>query len=232
MIQKGHSISYDVTQGKFVHSSCARVHPRSLHLRQQSDGSVPFVRSTLPSGLKEKTCVTYDGEWARYVRFVRSRSLRLIPGKHAPWDLQLLWEYMQFRAASCKPQTVISGLSALAHFGARFGNLLATSKYDSDSVSYRRLAMLKRQLAIDFHALHGGVLYGPNRYTPLGRRDVSLLFSAFGVTGETSFLRLERSDRYHLAITVMQHSATMRFGHFPARAYVWQQFIEATVITV
>ena len=53
---------------------------------------------------------------------------------------------------------------------------------------------------------------------------MSLLFAAFAVTDEQSFLRLPRRDRHHLAITPMQHSAAMRFGHFPARAYTWKQF--------
>lgn len=225
MIQKGHSIVYDVSRGRFVHDSCARVLPRPRPHRLRSEVSSVSGPPTLPFGLKPKTAVTYNGEWERYVRFARSRGFEFIPGEHVPWDLALLWDYLRFRAASCKPQTVVSGLSALAHFGARFGHLLATSKHDSDSVTYRRLSMLKRQLAIDFHDLHGGVLYGPNRCTPLGRRDVSLLLSAFGVNDKASFLRLQRRERHHLAITVMQHSAAMRFGHFPARAYVWQQFI-------
>ena len=138
--------------------------------------------------------------------------------------MPLLWRFIQFRDRTCKPQTVTSGLSALTYFGARFGKLLATAKHDSDSVMYRQLTMLKNQLAIDYNASCGGVLYGPNRCTPLGCQAVSLLLSAFGVHDRRSFLRLSRANRHHLVLSAMQHTAAMRFGHFPARAYVLSQF--------
>lgn len=219
-IQRGHSIHYDVGFGKFVHSDCARVRPRA----SPSHETAIVAPATLPTGLKPATLVTYRGEWDRYERFVRSRGHDAVPGRDSQWDLVLLWAYMQFRALTCKPTTVISSLSALAHSGACFGKLLATSKYDCDSVMYRRLTMMKRQLAINYHDRCGGVLYGPNRCTPLGRRDVSLLFSAFGVVDEASFMSLPRIHRHNLAISAMQHSEAMRFGHFAARAYVVDQF--------
>ena len=69
--------------------------------------------------------------------------------------------------------------------------------------------MLKHQLAIDYHARCGGILYGQNRCTPLGFRAVGLLLSAFGVFDRRSFLRLSRQNRHHIALTVMQHTAAM-----------------------
>ena len=85
--------------------------------------------------------------------------------------------------------------------------------------------MLKRQLAIDYHDICGGVLFGPDRCAPLGRNAVSLLLSAFRVTGRSSFLRLSRQNRHHIVAMVMQHSTGMRFDHFPARAYLLRQFL-------
>ena len=117
-----------------------------------------------------------------------------------------------------------AGLSALAYFGVRFKRLLATSRHDADSLMYRQISLLKQQLAIDYNQRCGGVLYGPSRCTPLGHRAVSLILSAFGVKDRRSFLRLSRQNRHHVALTMMQHSAAMRFGHFPARSYELRHF--------
>ena len=138
--------------------------------------------------------------------------------------MQLLWAYLSFRGETCKPHTVTACLSALAYFGARYGYLLTTSRHDLDSLLYRQLAMLKQQLVIDHNARRGGVQYDISRCTPLGFRSVSLILSAFKVYDRTSFLQLSRQNRHHVVLTVMQHSAAMRFGHFPARAYKLRHF--------
>ena len=57
---------------------------------------------------------------------------------------------MRFRLKACKPSTIISEMSALAHFGAHFGFLLATSRHDADSVMYRRICDMRAQLTIDY----------------------------------------------------------------------------------
>ena len=223
LIARGARISYDVSAGKFVHTRCARVQraPPSLHVaRSGLDGS----SGGIPWGVKRRTRATYSTEWERYAIFAQRQGFAEVPGKDCPWHLPLLWRYMQFRGRTCKPKSITGCLSALAHVGARHGRLLATSKFDADSIMYRRIAMLKNQLAIDFNAKAGGVLFGPNRCTPLGRRAVSVLLSAFAVHDRQSFLRLSRSNRHHLVLCLLQHSAAMRFGHFSTRAYVRTQF--------
>ena len=223
MIARGARISYDVTVGKFVHSRCVRV--ISASLKPQALRLAPATSlGDIPWGVKRRTKVTYSNEWERYTAFARRQGFTDIPGRDCPWHLPLLWRYMQFRGRTCKPKSITGCLSALAHVGARHGRLLATSKFDADSVMYRRIAMLKNQLAIDFHDRAGGVLFGPNRCTPLDRRSVSLLLSAFAVQDRRSFLRLSRANRHHLTLCLMQHSAAMRFGHFTVKAYVRNQF--------
>ena len=220
-MSKGAQIRYDVGAGKFVHASCARV---------QRVPVVPTVPAgngrspRLPPGLKTKTLEGYTSEWSRYAALARRQGHSDIPGRDGPWDMELLWQYMSFRGRTCKPQTVTAGLSALSYFGVRFNQLLATSRHDSDSLMYRQISLLKQQLAIDYNERCGGVLYGPNRCTPVGHRTVSLILSAFAVKDRRSFLRLSRSNRHHVALMVMQHSAAMRFGHFPARGYRLRQF--------
>ena len=83
---------------------------------------------------------------------------------------------------------------------------------------------MKHQLAIDYNARCGGGLYGPNRCAPLGHRAVALVLSAFGVKDHKSFLSLSRANRHHIALMVMQHTAAMRFGHFPARGCQLRHF--------
>ena len=224
MIARGARICYDAGVGKFVHAHCVREEAVRLRLAKALPRYVRRGPSDIPLGLKRRTRASYVTEWERYVSFTQRQGFQSVPGRDCPWHLPLLWRYMRFRAKTCKPHTVTSGLSALAHFGARHGRLLATSKFDTDSVMYRQLSMLKRQLAIECHASSGEVVFGPNRCAPLGRRAVSLLLSAFHVVDNESFLRLSRANRHHLFLCVLQHSAAMRFGHFAARAYVREQF--------
>ena len=153
-IVKGSPIRYDAGAGKFVHRECAR-HHGAVTVRARPPAA-PATAGIIPHGLKRKTIESYTTEWTRYTTFAQRQGYRDIPGKDQPWDMGLLWRYMSFRGSSCKPPTVTSGLSALAHFGARCNQLLATSKHDNDSVMYRQIAMLKHQLAIDYHARCGG----------------------------------------------------------------------------
>ena len=220
-IDRGNKIVFDAVVGKFVHASCARAMavPETPTLSSRGE-----VLSSLPAGVRPRTLATYRTEWARYEALAKRRGYVKIPGMDGPWDVQLLWAYLSFRSETCKPHTVTAGLSALAYFGARFGYLLPTSKNDSNSLLYRQIAMLKQQLVIDHSARRGGVRYEISRCTPLGFRTVALILSAFRIRDRASFMRLSRGNRHHVALTVMQHSAAMRFGHFPAREYKLRHF--------
>ena len=208
---------------RFVHKSCVRVHERLIKAAARVSAQ---HADELPRGLKPTTLSTYSREWERYLAFVNRHGRDDMPGKEGPWDALLLWHYLQFRALTCKPSSLRGVLSALAHYGAHRGHLLATSRFDDDSVMYRRIRDMKNQLFIEYRARAGTeeTELGPNRCTPLGCRAVSFLFNSFAVVDRTSFGRLARADRHHLAACAMQHTCAMRFGHFPARAYVRDMF--------
>ena len=177
----------------------------------------------LPHGLKPKSLHSYTVEWDRYVRFIHRRGFGAIPGKDVPWDIALVGEYMEFRAKTCKPKTLSGIWSILSHFGTMFGFLLPNSPDDDDSLSYRRICKIKRQMNINFVEDNGGP-DTPSRCTPLGHQAVSLLLSAFGVVDKASFAALSRRNRHHLFCSVVQQAQGMRYGHFLYRSYVVDQF--------
>ena len=188
--------------------------------------------STIPHGVSAQTVDTYAQVWDRYVAFARSRGFSSrIPGKHLPWDMELLWAFMQFRACTCKPATVISNISALAHFGWRAKFILPTSRTDGDPVGYREITAMKKQLKLDFRAAHGDLAaaFGPERCCPLGNAEVCLILTALRIFDRSSFRRLSRYSRHHVVASVMQHSHGMRFGHFIARMYTRAMFIWSQV---
>ena len=221
LISPGHSIVFDAEKRFYVHADCARV--QSLVPTAVRESGEATRVNGIPHGLKPKSVRAYYVEWDRYLRFVGRRGLKRVPGKDAPWDLALVSDYMEWRAKTCKPTTLASCFSVLTHFGSLFGFLLPNSRDDDDSLSYRRLCNIKKQLAID-HVERSGCAELPSRCTPLGRHDVSLLLSTFGVVGRRSFRKLPRRHRHHLAILVMQHAQGMMFGHFLYRSYTAQQF--------
>lgn len=221
MISPGQSIIFDAHKRFYVHASCARV--RGLVTTTVRTPTDTARINGIPHGLKPNSVRSYHIEWERYLRFVQRRGLTKVPGKEVPWDLALLSDYMEWRAKTCKPATLNSCFSVMAHFGALFGFLLPNSRDDDDSLSYRRLKNIKKQLAID-HVERSGGPDLPSRCTPLGDEDISLLLSAFGVVDRSSFLRLPRRHRHHLAAAVMQHAKGMRYGHFLYRSYTVDQF--------
>jgi hypothetical protein len=142
-----------------------------------------------------------------------------------PWDLSLLWKFLRFRLKSCKPSTIISEMSALAHFGAHSGYLLATSRHDADSVMYRRICDMRAQLTIDYKQVNDAPgPDGPDQSCPLGFRVVEMILSALGVFSFRSFAAHSRYTRHHIIGSALQHSAGMRFGHFAARMYTIASF--------
>lgn len=161
---------------------------------------------------------SYASEWDRYVHFA-SRSGTEVPGRDCPWDPEVLWAYMRLRSRTCKPATITSHLSKLAHAGTLHGFVLPTTKDDCAPLLHRQIGLMKRQLVLDGKHGGGSQVYDPVRSTPLGTAAVGGLFAAFGVTDESSFAAQSRATRHHLNCCVMQHSCGMRFGHFVQRRY-------------
>ena len=213
---------FDARVRLYVHAHCAKI----MQLALPSNRGITSKSRVqgIPHGLKQRSLTSYTTEWERYSRFVARRGLSAVPGKDVPWDLALLTEYMEWRAETCKPSTLAGVFSILAHFGAIFGFLLPNSRDDHDSLGYRRIRNIKRQLAIDGLEAAGDEGTAPSRCTPLGNDDVSLLLSAFGAISRARFAKIPRRHRHHLACVVMQHVRGMRYGHFIYRAYTIDQF--------
>ena len=189
--------------------------------------AVAPAATTLPHGLADSSLSDYAKEWDKYVQFAARRG-DAIPGRDIKWDMDLVWEYLQFRATTCKPETVKQVLTKLSHFGMRFKFVLATSKFDGDAYAYRSMTKMKRQLAIDARATakEAGTVYEPvDRCTPVAKKGVSMVLSAFRMTSEVRFNELLREDRHHVAGLVMQHTGGMRFGGVGARNYTTDSFI-------
>ena len=213
---------------KAIHAECdqiraaAQVTAKNVQRLMRRMGG----EQSLPAGLKAKTKESYAAEWQQYVRFVQRVWGTRVPGKHEQWNPFLLWKYLCFRAQRCKPTTVFSCLSALAHFGTQRGHVLPTTKFDGDPLMYRQIKNMKRELSLRYCDKHGTATFDVKRSTPLGNASVSLLLSAFHVWCEKAFLRLVRVDRHNIAVSTMQHTAGMRFGHFLSREYLISAFTQ------
>ena len=228
MIQRGAPIRKDVTLKKFVHASCAKVTQAVVRQekKKSASSSAAAAEPALPHGLTQTTLEDYEAEWNRYVQFASARR-DIVPGRDVPWELPLVWQYMQFRGRTCKPETIKQVLTKLAHFGARNKFILATNKFDGDAVSNRAIAKMKQQQVIDARAeAHdtSEVFEAVERSTPVGHRGVSTMLSAFRITNEERFNELNREDRHHIVASVMQHTGGMRFGHFRDRHYTVESF--------
>ena len=139
-IVKGDWVVFARGWSTVVHVSCRQVQQAVIQRDALRQRPVLLQDSTIPHGVSAQTVDTYAQVWDRYVAFARSRGFSSrIPGKHLPWDMELLWAFMQFRACTCKPATVISNISALAHFGWRAKFILPTSRTDGDPVGYREI---------------------------------------------------------------------------------------------
>ena len=238
----------DMKLKRFVHASCARVMQRVVdrfkdiaekqenapegeaEQEQEGAGAAP----TLPHGLSASSLKDYSKEWRRYLQFAGLRRT-VIPGRDIRWDMDLVWEYLQFRSTTCKPETIKQVVTKLAHFGARHKFVLATSKFDGDACMYRSVSKMKKQLAIDARAAaaEAGTAYEPvDRCTPIGNRGVNMILSAFALTCEEQFNKLSRRDRHHVAASIMQHTGGMRFGSFGARNYTTDSFIADAAATL
>ena len=213
MIRPGNLIKFVPGMHRAVHVSCLRIQRAVVSAANSGEG----VDSEMPHGQKPSTIRTYLRVWHSYLTFARGQGYAgRVPGMRCPWNLPLLWKFMQHRARRCKPTTVVSELSALAHMGSMYNHLLATSKYDADSLMYRKIVKMRRQIRIDYALSHNelAATYGPDHCCPLGKGDVSLILSAFGVRSFSAFKRLARYNRHHVAASVLQHCQGLRFGHF------------------
>ena len=229
IIHVGNYIRWDASSGKYVHQSCAKV---LVRVADAADAATVgrSRQDAPPPGLKPKTLATYRVEWLRYCSWAEQR-LQVVPGRDAPWDTQVLWQYMRMRAKTCNPTTLASCFTMLAHFSVDTGFLLPNSKFDGGCPVLRKhVARIKKQLRIDDAVAAAAT--NKNREvhhcTALGQGSVELLLSAFRVRTEAEFNKLSRVDRHNLAIVPMQHTVGMRFGHFLHRSYTVGSFVRGT----
>lgn len=211
-----------------VHESCSRIQRAVVARGERENENRGVTETTVPHGLTPQTLETYARIWDGYLQFARRNGCgELIPGRDTQWDRALLWKYMQFRAQTCKPGTVVSNLSALTHFGSRRNYVLPTSRFDGDPSLRRDVTNMKRQLHLDYREKHGGVAaaYGPDQCCPMDNTAVCIILTALKIFSRKSFMAKSRFTRMHVVGSVMQHSRGMRFGHFIARMYTWQAFL-------
>ena len=181
-----------------------------------------------PHGLSKATLQDYNLEWLRYKDFAE-RVDASVPGRDKPWDMPLLWRYLQHRSQTCKPTTLVQILTKLRHFGVMHGYILANTKYDADPKQYGLIKQMKKQVTLDARAQadEAGTTYvDVERCTPIGVRGVNLILSSYAITSRARFEGLRRADRHHIVATVMQHTAGMRFGQFITRDYTLDAFLE------
>ena len=231
MIRPGDCIRFEVAFKTAVHHDCERavtaLADRATAAEALEVELGPATGGELPHGLKPGTLSTYVAEWSRYVDFaVRLGFVPLVPGKDVDWVPYLLWRFMLFRAERCKPTTVFSHLSALAHFGHRHRFLLPTKKSDGRPLLHRDIACMKNEIALYYCRRKGikGLTYDVQHSTPLGHDAIELVASAFRLVDEAAFNRLTREDAHNIAASMLQHGAAMRFGHFLYRDYTVKSF--------
>ena len=213
MIHPGTLLRKDREVKKFVHASFAHVKQAVInkvkdisstdatgHQHATSRAAVPAPplvfpspsSQELPHGLAKSSLADYSKEWSNYIKFALQHG-DTVPGRDVDWDIDLVWEYLQFRAKTRKPETIKAVLTKLGHFGARPKFALATSRFDDDAYTYRSLTRMKRQLVLDAResAKDTGIAYEPvDRCTPVGQRGVSMILSAFELTSEAKFAAL------------------------------------------
>ena len=219
MIRPGDLVRFVAEFPHAVHVDCVRA---VCQLARHFDRiEAVATGGELPHGLKPGTLATYSSEWSRYMVFAGRLGYASVPGRDVDWVPFLLWRFMLFRAERCKPTTVFSHLSALAHFGHRHRWLLPTKKTDGRAILHRDIACMKSEIAIFYCRRKGlkGLTYDVAHSTPLGQDAVELILSALRVVDEEAFGRLSREDAHHVNAALMQHGVAMRFGHFLYRDY-------------
>ena len=165
----------------------------------------------LPPGLTEDSRATYSAEWRKYYDFAYQR-LGYVPGEHEPWEVGILWQYMQWRATTCKPTTLASHLSKLAHAGVSHGHLLPLQKAEQPTLLYKQVKRMIRQLQLEYSAKEASGSTGGSM--PVGNAVITAMLRTFQAYFRGNFLALSRANRHHLVMCAMQHTAALRFGHF------------------
>ena len=223
-------LCFQVGFAEAVHAECEQIQALAHSVARKTDRMLRKMGGdqSLPTGLKEKTKGSYAAEWLQYEKFVRRMWSAVVPGKHETWNAFVLWKYLCFRARRCKPTTVFSCLSALAHCGTMHGYVLPTNKFDGNPLMYRQIKNMKREISLRYSAEHGadGATFDVKQSTPLGNGTVALVLSAFSMASKRSFRRLRRADRHHIVASMMQHTCGMRFGHFLSREYRVTSFFQ------
>ena len=165
----------------------------------------------LPPGLTEESRATYSKEWRKYYNFAFQR-LGYVPGEHEPWDVGILWQYMRSRAETCKPTTLASHLSKLAHAGVTHGHLLPLQKSEQPTLLYKQVKRITRQLQLEYSKKEAAGSGGGS--IPVGNAVVTAMLQTFKAYFRGDFLALSRANRHHLLMCALQHTAALRFGHF------------------
>ena len=211
----------------FVHKSCVAVQQPSTWTRPKTTEQVKDKQVRGPHGLTVKTLNDYNIEWSKYKQFAVKLGPQ-VPGRDKPWDMGLLWRYMQQRSQTCKPTTNTQILTKLRHFGLRHGFVLVNSKFDGMPVEYAKVRNMKKQVSLDARAKaadEGREYVATDKCTPVGKRGVEMILSAFAITTEARFRRMCREDRHNVVGSMMQHTGAMRFGQFMERDYSLGAFI-------
>ena len=227
MISRGDAVRFIIQFDRVVHASCDEVR-EAIAAREEADSHMALCEPTvLPHGLTDGTIDTYSRVWTGYLRFAQRIGYhRNVPGRHVPWVPEVLWAYMRFRARSCKPNTVKSSLSALAHFSHRNKFVLPTRVTDGKPWFYRVIANCKRQIALNFRADHGdSAEYAVDQCCPLGNIIICLIVTALQVFSHTDYMKLSRYSKHQFVGCFLQHTCGMRFGHFAARMYTCYMFV-------
>ena len=158
--------------------------------------------------------------------------LSYLPGRDQPWAARPLWDYLLFRSASCAPKTILSILSKLAHKSIEFGHVLPLQKHEHPTILHKHVRRMVRELQLRHARSATPKLAGS---TPLGGEEISTMLRMFAVSNKISFCRLPHACRHHIAVSAMQHTAGLRFGHFIFRNYtkaalIWTS-LGATLLT-
>ena len=125
-------------------------------------------------------------------------------------------DYLVYRSESCAPKTVLTILSKLAHKSIAYNHVLPLQKHDQPTILHKQVKRMVRELQLQYAQHAVTKLKGSS---PLGCLSMTAMLRMFTVTSESSFNRLPRACRHHIAVSAMQHTAGLRFGHFIFRLY-------------
>ena len=176
-----------------------------------------------PAGLKIGSVVKYAQQWQHYCKFVTATQQH-VPGRDGPWDSAIIWKYLRLLSKTCRPATITSKLSMLAHYGARCGHVLPVSKHEQPSLLYKRIVQMRKQLVLDAASAVATDTRTPNAKLAIDNRSVVAILRRHAVTDAASFYRLCDQTQRYVLLSVMQHTRGLRFGHFVHRQYKPKDF--------